>query len=152
MNPTTASALAGSLIAAVSLLLTARQWYLHRGDETKKEREDREERDDAATLQREQSRSDRLDKQTWEYVEGLRVELTRLTARVETLDIRLQAEQAVTIQLRADLAQANGTIRDLTTQNQRQAEELTRLRSQITALQGQGFRGPSSDEDGGREA
>ncbi len=149
MNPTLLSVLGGSLIAAVSLLLTTRQWYLHRNDETKKERESREERDSAATLQREQSRSDRLDKQTWEYVEGLRVEMTRLAARVETLEVRLQAEQVVTTELRADLAQANGTIRDLKSQNQRQGEELTRLRSQITALQGQGYRGPVNDDDKG---
>lgn len=150
MNSTLLFAAIGSLTALLSLLLVTRQWYLHRDDETKKERESREERDIAATLQREQSRSDRLDKQTWEYVEGLRVEMTRLAARVDTLESRLQAEQAVTTQLRADLAVANGTIRDLTNQNQRQAEELTRLRSQITALQATGYRGPVNDDKGGR--
>jgi len=152
MNPTVISALTGTVIAAVSLLLTARQWYLHRGDETKKQRDERETQATQAAAQREESRIDRLDKQTWEYVEGLRVEMTRLAARVETLESRLQAEQAITAQLRADLAVANGTIRDITAQNQRQGVELTRLRSQITALQGKGYRGPVGDEDGGREA
>jgi len=80
------------------------------------------------------------------------VEMTRLAARVEMLESRLQAEQAITAQLRADLAVANGTIRDITAQNQRQGVELTRLRSQITALQGKGYRGPVDDDDGGREA
>jgi len=75
------------------------------------------------------------------------VEMTRLAARVEMLESRLQAEQAITAQLRADLAVANGTIRDITAQNQRQGVELTRLRSQITALQGKGYRGPVDDDD-----
>jgi len=150
MNPTVISALTGTVIAAVSLLLTARQWYLHRGDETKKQRDERETQATQAAAQREESRIDRLDKQTWEYVEGLRVEMTRLAARVETLESRLQAEQAITAQLRADLAMANGTIRDLKSENQRQAGELTRLRSQITALQGKGYRGPVDDDEEGR--
>lgn len=147
MNPTVISALTGTVIAAVSLLLTARQWYLHRGDETKKQRDERETQATQAAAQREESRIDRLDKQTWEYVEGLRVEMTRLAARVEMLESRLQAEQAITAQLRADLAVANGTIRDITAQNQRQGVELTRLRSQITALQGKGYRGSLSNDD-----
>jgi len=147
MNPTVISALTGTVIAAVSLLLTARQWYLHRGDETKKQRDERETQATQAAAQREESRIDRLDKQTWEYVEGLRVEMTRLAARVEMLESRLQAEQAITAQLRADLAMANGTIRDLKSENQRQAGELTRLRSQITALQGKGYRGSLSNDD-----
>jgi len=147
MNPTVISALTGTVIAAVSLLLTARQWYLHRGDETKKQRDERETQVMQAAAQREESRIERLDKQTWEYVEGLRVEMTRLAARVEMLESRLQAEQAITAQLRADLAVANGTIRDITAQNQRQGVELTRLRSQITALQGKGYRGPVDDDD-----
>ncbi len=149
MNPTVISALTGTVIAAVSLLLATRQWYLHRGDETRKQRDERETAATQAAAQREESRIERLDKQTWEYVEGLRVEMTRLAARVETLESRLQAEQAITAQLRADLAVANGTIRDITAQNQRQGVELTRLRSQITALQGKGYRGPLSDDDGG---
>lgn len=37
----------------------------------------------------------------------------------------------------------------LKSQNQRQSGELTRLRSQITVLQGKGYRGPMSDEDEG---
>lgn len=127
MNPTIISALAGTALAAVSLFFTVRQAYLHRNDETKKEREGREEREAEATTQREQSRSDRLDKQTWEYVEGLRVEMTRLAARVETLETRLQAEQTVTAELRADLAQANATIRTLTAENQRQGQRIAEL-------------------------
>lgn len=79
----------------------------------------------------------------------LTAENERLKSEMATMRADMQREQNTTAELRADLALANDTIRTLTADNKRQAEELARLRSQITALQGQGYRGPVNDDDKG---
>lgn len=77
----------------------------------------------------------------------LTAENERLKAEMAMMRADMEREQRTTAELRADLGVANGTIRDLKTQNQRQGEELSRLRAQITALQGQDYRGPVNDDD-----
>jgi len=141
--------LAGVLGVFVSALLGILTW---RENQRKGVRETTQQRTDREATEREGDLK-RYDDGMWKRQDDMAKTIERLETRVESLETRLQAEQVTTIQLRADLAVANGTIRDLTTQNQRQVEGLTRLRSQITALQGKGYRGPVEDEDdGGREA
>lgn len=135
--------LAGVLGVFVSALLGILTW---RENQRKGVRETTQQRTDRESAEREGDLK-RYDDGMWRRQDDMAKTIERLETRVESLETRLQAEQVTTIQLRADLAAANGTIRDLTIQNQRQAGELTRLRSQITALQGKGYRGPLSDED-----
>lgn len=140
--------LAGVLGVFVSALLGILTW---RENQRKGVRETTQQRVDRESAERD-SDLKRYDDGMWKRQEDMAKTIDRLETRVESLETRLQAEQVTTIQLRADLAMANGTIRDLKSENQRQAGELTRLRSQITALQGKGYRGPVDDDDGGREA
>lgn len=147
MTPDNISKLAGSLAGLVTVLLgfltyreLQRQATRKAAQETTKERTDRESSQREGELKR-------YDDGMWKRQDDLVKTVERLEQRVESLETRLQAEQVTTIELRADLAVANGTIRDLTNQNQRQAEDLTRLRSQITALQGKGYRGSLSNDD-----
>jgi len=135
--------LAGVLGVFVSALLGILTW---RENQRKGVRETTKERTDRESSQRE-GELKRYDDGMWKRQDDLVKTVERLEQRVESLETRLQAEQVTTIALRADLAVANVTIRDLTTQNQRQGVELTRLRSQITALQGKGYRGPVDDDD-----
>ena len=140
--------LAGVLAVFVSSVLGILTW---RENQRKGTRETTQQRVDRESAERD-SDLKRYDDGMWKRQEDMAKTIDRLETRVESLETRLQAEQVTTIQLRADLAVANGTIRDITAQNQRQGVELTRLRSQITALQGKGYRGPVDDDDGGREA
>jgi len=140
--------LAGVLAVFVSSVLGILTW---RENQRKGTRETTQQRVDRESAERD-SDLKRYDDGMWKRQEDMAKTIDRLETRVESLETRLQAEQVTTIQLRADLAVANGTIRDITAQNQRQGVELTRLRSQITVLQGKGYRGPVGDEDGGREA
>jgi len=135
--------LAGVLAVFVSSVLGILTW---RENQRKGTRETTQQRVDRESAERD-SDLKRYDDGMWKRQEDMAKTIDRLETRVESLETRLQAEQVTTIALRADLAVANGTIRDITAQNQRQAGELTRLRSQITALQGKGYRGPVDDDD-----
>ncbi len=140
--------LAGVLAVFVSSVLGILTW---RENQRKGTRETTQQRVDRESAERD-SDLKRYNDGMWKRQDDMTKTIERLETRVESFETRLQAEQVTTSELRADLAAANSTIRDLTSQNQRQAEGLARLRSQITALQGKGYRGPVDDDDGGREA
>lgn len=108
----------GILVSAIAAIATIRQWYVHRGDETAKNREDRE----AAEQERRESR---YDAGVWKLVEELRVEVGRLSEKVNTLEGRLDEEQRVNAELRADLNIARATIRE----QERKINEVERRQS-----------------------
>ncbi len=139
--------LAGVLGVFVSALLGILTW---RENQRKGVRETTQQRTDRESAERD-SDLKRYNDGMWKRQDDMTKTIERLETRVESFETRLQAEQITTSELRADLAVANGTIRDLTAQNQRQGVELTRLRSQITVLQGKGYRGPvDHDDEGGQ--
>lgn len=104
------------LLGLLTWLSTQRQFQR----ETRAERIDREAAERSADL-------DRNDAQLRYLIQSLQQELARTNARVEMLEARVQQEQLTSGELRADLAQANITIRGLRQDNERLTARVNEL-------------------------
>lgn len=112
MNATNVSLIVATVVGAFGTLAGFYQWYVKRNDETRQQRDDRE------TVER-QSDLDRLDARTERIIERLETNQTRLEGRIVALEERLEKAQVRETEIRADLAQANVTIRGLSLDNAR---------------------------------
>lgn len=136
--------LAGGLGVIVSALLGILTW---RENQRKGLRESTAQRIDRETAER-QGDYERIDKRTQEFIVLQTQELARLAVRISDLERRLDEERQKTNALQGKFDDATLTIKDLTRQNERQADELTRLRAQVHEIQGKVYRGPLSDGSG----
>lgn len=132
--------LAGVLGVFVSALLGILTWRENQRKgvrETTQHRTDREATERGADLAMN-------DSQLRYFIESLRAdrekdraEMVRLSARIESLEARLQAEQETTIDLRTSLSQAKATIDDLNTKNLRLAARVEELEGRNKARDNQ---------------
>jgi hypothetical protein len=112
--------LLGSLLAALSGLFAIRQWYVHRDDETDKQRSDREQSERHADLAR-------YDQGVWAIIKTLQADQVRTDAEVAELRKQNLALHDELINVRGDLVQAGITIRTLTADNARLAARVREL-------------------------
>jgi hypothetical protein len=110
----------GSVIAAISAAFAIRQWYVHRDDETDKDRTAREQTERQQDL-------DRYDKGVWEIVRTLQAAQLRMDAELATLRDQNRQLYEELITVRGDLVQAGITIRSLTADNARLAARVREL-------------------------
>lgn len=132
-NATVVFGFVGTFVAAVSGLFAIRQWYLHRSDETLKERTDRQAAERLAAIQERKDDLDRNDEGVRFLIEQLRQEIARLQAEMTTVRSDLKAERDASAEIRADLAHANQVIRAMTADNRLLKERVAMLEGKETA-------------------